>query len=511
MAFCRVVPNGRVATGTVTADRKPDGLAGPATGAIDTKCVLRTKKSAGRRIARKKRQELRVVSMRPPRSPPTMSHPQNSDLDFPPPRWTTGRIVACIAVVLAVGLVGWLVSDRLLIDRRPIVVGILHSQTGPMAVSERSMIDAEVLALEELNAGGGLLGRPVRWVIADGGSDWPTFAREAERLIADERASVIFGCWTSASRKSVLPVVEAADHLLVYPMAYEGLETSPQVIYTGAAPNQQITPAVQWCHATLEARRFFLIGSDYIWPHCVNAIIDDQLAGLGAEKVGEAYVPFGSTDVTRFVEQIRDTNPDVVLCSVVGDSALAFFDALNDAGIDPEEIPVVTFSIAEDELRSIDHADLVGHYAAWNYFQSIDRAENRRFVAAFKQRYGQDRVTSDVITAAYNSVLLWANAVRETGTTDVHQVRNAMRRQSLDAPEGIIAVDPETQHTWRPVYLAKIRADGQFDIVWSSKVAVRPVPYPITRSRAAWNAFVEELHLRWGGWANTQSGSGGPE
>jgi len=425
--------------------------------------------------------------------------------------WTPGRTTALVLLLIAGGIVIWAAADRLLIDRQPIVVGILHSETGPMAVSERSMIDAEVLALEQINASGGLLGRPVRWVIADGASDWPTFAREADRLINDERAEVIFGCWTSASRKSVLPVVEAADHLLVYPMAYEGLETSPQVIYTGAAPNQQITPAVQWCHATLEARRFFLIGSDYIWPHCVNAIISDQLAGLGAEKVGEAYIPFGSTDVDQFVSQIRDAKPDVVLCSVVGDSVLAFFDALKDAGIDPEEIPVVTFALAEDELRSIDHADLVGHYAAWNYFQSIDRPENRQFVAGFKARYGQDRVTSDVIAAASNSVRLWANAVRESGTTDVRQVRNAMRRQSLDAPEGIIAVDPETQHTWRPVYLAKVRADGQFDIVWSSKTAVRPVPYPITRSRSAWAVFVEDLHRQWGGWANTGPAGGGQQ
>ena len=435
-------------------------------------------------------------------------HPQP---DVATPRWSIGRRAALAAIVIVGGLGLWLAADRLLLDRRPIVVGILHSETGPMAVSERSMIDAEVLILEQINANGGLLGRPVRWVIADGASDWPTFASEADRLINDEQAEVIFGCWTSASRKSVLPVIEAADHLLVYPMAYEGLETSPQVIYTGASPNQQITPAVQWCHATLEARRFFLIGSDYIWPHCVNAIISDQLAGLGAEKVGEAYIPFGSTDVDQFVSQIRDAKPDVVLCSVVGDSVLAFFDALKDAGIDPEEIPVVTFALAEDELRSIDHADLVGHYAAWNYFQSIDRPENRQFVAGFKARYGQDRVTSDVIAAASNSVRLWANAVRESGTTDVRQVRNAMRRQSLDAPEGIIAVDPETQHTWRPVYIARVLANGQFDIVWSSKIAVRPVPYPITRSRSAWAVFVEDLHRRWGGWANTGPASEGQQ
>lgn len=398
---------------------------------------------------------------------------------------------------------GWLVLDRAFVDRRPIVVGILHSQTGPMAVSERSMVDAEVLALEEINQAGGLLGRPVRWVIADGASDPNTFARQAERLIREEKVSVIFGCWTSASRKSVLPVVEEADHLLVYPMAYEGLEESPQVIYTGAAPNQQITPAVQWCHDTLRARRFFLVGSDYIWPRCVNAIITDQLTGLGVERVGEAYIPFGSTSVDEVVRAIVAAKPDVVLSSVVGDSAIAFFRGLKEAGIGPDTAPVVSFSIAEDELRTIPRNDMVGHYAAWNYFQSIDRPENQDFVRAFKARYGNDRVTSDVITSAYDSVRLWARAVREAATIDVQQVRAAMRHQSLDAPEGIIAIDPNTHHTWRPVFIGRIRGDGQFDIVWSSRTAVRPVPFPISRSRSAWEKFVTDLYREWGGrWMN---------
>jgi len=349
---------------------------------------------------------------------------------------------------------------------------------------------------------GSLVG-PSEWIIADGASDWPTFAREADRLINDEEVSILFGCWTSASRKSVLPVLVESDHLLIYPMAYEGLETCPNVIYTGAAPNQQITPAVQWCHGELNARSFFLLGSDYIWPHCVNAIISDQLMGLDVEKVAETYVPFGSTDLKSYVQEIVDTQPDVILCSVVGDSAIAFFRELREAGISPDDIPVVTFAIAEDELRATDHTDMVGHYAAWNYFQSIDTDVNKKFVAAFKKRYGADRVTSDVIAAAYNSVYLWANAVRESGNTDVQQVRNALRQQSLNAPEGIIAVDPATQHTWRPVYIAKIQKTGQFDIVWNSNGSVRPVPYPITRSKSDWNAFVSDLYQRWGGWANT--------
>ena len=420
-----------------------------------------------------------------------------------PPTRSRNRVRVLVGCGLACCLLLWFGAGRFFLAPQPILVGVLHSQTGPIAVSEQAMIDAERLAFEEINAAGGLLGRPIKWIVADGASDWPTFAREADRLIDEEDVTVLFGCWTSASRKSVLPVLEKSDHLLIYPMAYEGLESCPNVIYTGAAPNQQITPAVQWCQSVLNARRFFLLGSDYIWPHCVNAIISDQLMGLGVEKVAEKYVPFGSTDLKSYVQEIVDTQPDVILCSVVGDSAIAFFRELREAGISPDDIPVITFAIAEDELRSTNHADMVGHYAAWNYFQSIDSEENRRFVSAFKKRYGADRVTSDVIAAAYNSVYLWANAVRESGNTDVQQVRNALRQQSLNAPEGIIAVDPSTQHTWRPVYIGRIKEDAQFDIVWSSNVSVRPVPYPITRSKTSWDTFVRELHRGWGGWANT--------
>ena len=415
-------------------------------------------------------------------------------------RW---RFIVGCGLVFA--LIAWFGAGQFFLVPKPILVGVLHSQTGPIAVSEQAMIEAEQLAFEEINAAGGILGRPIQWIIADGASDWPTFAREAERLISDEGVTVLFGCWTSASRKSVLPVLERSDHLLIYPMAYEGLEACPNVIYTGAAPNQQITPAVQWCQSALNARRFFLLGSDYIWPHCVNAIISDQLMGLGVEKVAEQYVPFGSTNLKAYVQEIVDTQPDVILCSVVGDSAIAFFRELRKAGISPDDIPVITFALAEDELRSTNHADMVGHYAAWNYFQSIDSEENKRFVSAFKERYGADRVTSDVIAAAYNSVYLWANAVRESGNTDVQQVRNSLRQQSLNAPEGIIAVDPSTQHTWRPVYIGKIQADKQFEIVWTSNGSVRPVPYPITRSKRDWTAFVNDLQRRWGGWSNPQT------
>ena len=272
-------------------------------------------------------------------------------------RFWRGALAVVALTVLVFGT--WFLIDRALVDRSPILVGILHSQTGPMAVSENAMIEAELLALEEINRDGGLLGRTVQWTIADGASDWPTFARGAERLIDSEKVCVVFGCWTSASRKSVLNTFESRDHLLIYPMAYEGLEQSPNIVYTGAAPNQQITPAVQWCHEKLAARRYFLVGSDYIWPHCVNAIISDQLAGLGATRVGEMYIPFGSTEVDAAVRAIVAAAPDVVLSSVVGDSAQAFAKKLRAAGLRPDKTPVLTFALGENELSAGSQQDMV--------------------------------------------------------------------------------------------------------------------------------------------------------
>ncbi len=409
-------------------------------------------------------------------------------------RWSLAGATAAILCSTA----GWLTISRLFLEPQPIVVGILHSLTGPMAISEVSMKDAEVLALEEINNSGGLLGRPVRWIIADGASDWPTFARKAQELIRDEHVDVIFGCWTSASRKTVLPVVEAADHLLVYPMAYEGLEQSPNIIYVGPAPNQQIIPAVQWASAQLGAKRFMLIGSDYIWPRCVNAIAGDQIRGLGAEVVDERYVPFGSNRVDSLVQEIVQARPDVVLSSVVGDSAVAFFRRLREAGIRSEDVPVINFSVAEDELQYMPRGDMVGDYAAWNYFQSLTSPTNQKFVSDFKVRYGKQRTTSAVAQSAYNGVKMWAQAVRDAGTAEVVQVRGSLRSQTMLAPEGVIAIDRQTNHTWLPVRIGQIRPDGQFEIVWDSQGSVRPVPFPLTRSRSDWEQFVRDLYQSWG-------------
>jgi urea transport system substrate-binding protein len=412
---------------------------------------------------------------------------------------------------LAVGLTLLVVIGALLVARRagllervvPIRVGLLHSETGDMANSEKSLIDAEVLALEEINARGGLLGRRVEWVVADGQSDRLTFAREATRLIEAEKVSVIFGCWTSASRKSVKPIVEKHNHLLFYPNAYEGLEQSPNIVYTGAAPNQHIIPAVKWSYDNLKARKYFLAGSDHIWSRGVYATVNDCLRALGAEVVGEEYLLLGTSDVEPLIDKIKLARPDIILSTVTGDTNWPFYKKLMAAGLGPQKVPLVAFGVAEQELLSFPIGDMVGDYAAWTYFQSLDRAENQELVSKFKAKYGSERVTSDAIAMAYSSVQLWAQTVEEAQTDDSVTVRKLIVHQSLNAPGGIISIDPETQHTWRPVHIGQIRADGQFDITWSSEKPVRPIPYPNSRTREEWDLFLDELFERWGSnWAN---------
>jgi urea transport system substrate-binding protein len=410
-----------------------------------------------------------------------------------------------VFIVVIIGLAAaflYAVFFRIEQNTQPIRVGVLHALSGTMAISEAPLVDATLLAIDEINAAGGVLGRQIEPVVVDSLSDWAYSAQAAEDLIRREQVSVVFGCWTSACRRTVRPVFERLDHLLVYPVQYEGLESSPNILYTGAAPNQQILPAVKWSLDNL-GQRLFLVGSDYVFPRSANAIIRDQVVSLRGEIVGEEYLLLGSTDAAPIVEQIVAAQPDVILNTINGDSNIAFFQALRDAGITPDTLPTLSFSIAESELPTLDIASLTGDYAAWNYFQSVQSEANARFVAAFQGRYGADRTTSDPIEAAYFGVYLWAQAATDARTADVDVVRLALRDQSFAAPGGIVSIDPQSNHTWKTVRIGRIRADGQFDIVWDSGNPIRPQPYPLYRPRAEWDSFLQSLYIGWGeSWAN---------
>jgi urea transport system substrate-binding protein len=407
--------------------------------------------------------------------------------------WLPALIPLSVLAVL-----GWFGRSLVWHVDAPIRVGILHSKTGPLAISERSMIDAELMAIDEINGAGGLLGRRVEAVEADGRSDPQVFAQEARRLIEVDKVGVIFGCWTSLCRRSVKAVVESSNHLLFFPSNYEGMDITPSIVCTGPIPNQQVIPAVNWCLETLKARKFFLAGSQDVQSYSSNALIKDQLKAMGTQPVGEKYVALDGKGMPELIAAIKAAAPDVVLSTVIGDGNKPFYSQLAQVGLTPGKLPVVSFTIAEDELRDLPVKDMIGDYAAWSYFQSLDNPVNRGFVQRFKKYSGAERTTGDAIVAAYNAVRLWAQAVEEIGSDATAEVRKAISRQSSSAPEGIVSVDSENFHTWRPFYLGKVRGDGQFEVVWSLEKPVRPVPYPVLRSRAEWQAFVEKLYTTWG-------------
>jgi urea transport system substrate-binding protein len=383
----------------------------------------------------------------------------------------------------------------------PVKVGVLQSLSGTMATSGTTVVDATLFAIDEVNQAGGVLGRPVEAVVVDGRSDWSDFARAAERLISQEQVCTVSGCWTSAGRKSVKPVFEQHDHLLIYPVQYEGLETSPAIVYLGAAPNQQILPAVEWALKDLRKKRFFLIGSDYVFPRAANAIIKDHLQRAGAQVVGEEYLPLGSAKAEAVAGAIARAKPDMILNTINGDSNTAFFRALRAAGVTPANTPTLSFSVGEQELRSLNPADLAGDYAAWTYFQSVATPENEDFVRRFHAKYPQRSIT-DPMETAYLGVKLWAAAVNEAQSLDPKKIRRALLNQRLTGPGGEVRIDPDTQHCFRTPRIGRIQADGQFQVVWTAPAPVRPEPYPSSRTAEAWRAFLYDLYTGWGNrWA----------
>jgi urea transport system substrate-binding protein len=342
------------------------------------------------------------------------------------------------------------------------------------------------MAIEEINAAGGVLGKKLEPVIEDGASDWPTFAEKAKKLLLQDQVAVVFGCWTSASRKAVLPVFEQNNGLLFYPVQYEGLEQSPNIFYTGAEPTQQIIPGVDYL-LKQGYKKIYLLGSDYVFPRTANKIIKAQLAAEGGELAGEEYVQLGGTEFSTIISKIQTAAPDAIFNTLNGDSNVAFFKQFKDAGFTAESLPVMSVSVAEEEVRGIGAENIAGHLVAWNYYQTTDTPENTKFVAAYKAKYGADRVTDDPIEAGYFGVYLWKAMVEKANSTAVADVKAAAATGEISfaAPEGLIKVDADTQHTWKIVRIGKIRADGLIDEVWSSGKAVEPDPFLKTYSWAA--------------------------
>lgn len=357
-----------------------------------------------------------------------------------------------------------------------IKVGVLHSLSGTMAISEVSVHDSTLLAIEEINANGGVLGKKLVPVIEDGASDPPIFAEKIRKLIQQDQVATVFGGWTSASRKAMLPVVEDLNGLLWYPVQYEGLEASPNIFYTGAAPNQQIVPAVDWLLEN-KGTNFFLLGSDYVFPRTANQIIKAQLDAKDGVLVGEEYTPLGHTDYNTVISRIREAKPDVIFNTLNGDSNVAFFKQLADAGFTPDDVIVLSVSVAEEEVRGIGADILAGHLVSWNYYQTTETPENTEFVANYKAKYGADRVTGDPIEAGYFGVYLWAKAVEKAGTTDIEAAKEAAVGLEFDAPGGTVQVDGDNQHTWKTVRIGEIQADGLITEIWNSGGPVKPDPF----------------------------------
>ncbi|HEU5108099.1 MAG TPA: urea ABC transporter substrate-binding protein [Micromonosporaceae bacterium] len=357
-----------------------------------------------------------------------------------------------------------------------IKVGILHSLSGTMAISEVTVRDAELLAIAELNKLGGVLGKKVEPVVEDGASDWPTFAEKAQKLISQDKVAAVFGGWTSASRKAMLPVFERNKALLWYPVQYEGLESSPYIFYTGATTNQQIVPALDYLKEQGK-KDIFLVGSDYVFPRTANKIIKAYAAANGMTISGEEYTPLGHTEYSTVVNKLRQAKPDAVFNTLNGDSNVAFFKQLASAGVTAAAMPTVSVSVAEEEVVGIGPANIAGHLVAWNYYQTTAGATNEKFVQAFKAEYGADKVTSDPMEAGYNAVYLWAAAVEKAGSTDPAAVKKAAGGIAIEAPEGKVTIDGENQHVYKTARIGLVQPDGQIKEVWNSGEPIKPDPY----------------------------------
>ena len=404
--------------------------------------------------------------------------------------------------VAAAGLTGSLAFPSILRaqDTGPIKVGVLHSLSGTMAISEAPLKEVILMAIEEVNAAGGVLGRKVEPVVEDPASNWDLFAEKSKKLLLQDKVAAVFGCWTSVSRKSVLPVFEKNNGLLFYPVQYEGEECSKNVIYTGATINQQATPGVDYLMSQEggSRKRFYLLGSDYVYPRTTNKILRMYLTKV--KKVAEAdiaeeYTPFHHQDYQTIVGKIKSfsaAGDAAVINTINGDSNVPFFKELANQGVTADRTPVMSYSFAEVELQTLDVKPLVGHLASWNYFMSLKTPENAKWIQAYKtwaQKHNiseKQAVTDDPMMHAYVHVHLWAKAANKAKSIKVDPVLKALEGLEISSPVGKYKVDEKNHHTWKPVYIGKIREDGQFEVVWKTKSWVQPEPWsPVTYANRA--------------------------
>ncbi|MDA5492081.1 urea ABC transporter substrate-binding protein [Yersinia intermedia] len=396
------------------------------------------------------------------------------------------KVFALSASVISMGVAfGSLAADT-------IKVGILHSLSGTMAISETPLKDMALMSIDDINAHGGVLGKQLEPVIVDPASNWPLFAEKARQLLTQDKVAVVFGAWTSVSRKSVLPVFEELNGLLFYPVQYEGEEMSPNVFYTGAAPNQQAIPAVEYLLSEDGggAKRFILLGTDYVYPRTTNKILRAFLhtKGIQDKDIEEIYTPFGYSDYQTIVGNIKKFSADgktAVISTINGDSNVPFYKELANQGIKATDVPVIAFSVGEEELRGIDTKPLVGNLAAWNYFQSVDNPTNKTFVEqwkayakAHKLPNADTAVTNDPMEATWVGMHMWAQAVEKAKSTDVDKVRAAMAGQTYPAPSGFtLTMDKTNHHLHKPVMIGEIEANGQFNVVWQTDTPIRAQPW----------------------------------
>ena len=363
-----------------------------------------------------------------------------------------------------------------------VTCGILHSLSGTMALSETGATEAEKLAIEQINASGGVLGRQIKIVQEDGASDWPTFAEKARKLLASDHCAAVFGCWTAASRKAVLPVFEQLNGMLYYPTFYEGLEQSKNVIYTGQEATQQILAGLNWVNREKNAKTFYLIGSDYIWPRTSNKIARKHIEGHleGCKVVGEDYFPLGSTQFNSVINKIKLSKPDVIYADVVGGSNVAFYKQLKAAGVDLKKQTLMTISVTEDEIVGIGGENIAGAYACMKYFQSLNNPNNKAFVAAFKAKYGEKAVIGDVTQAAYLGPWLWKLTCEKAGSFDVDKIAVASGGVVFDkAPEGYVRIHDTNHHLWSRTRVGRALVDGQFEVVYETPELIEPNPFPV--------------------------------